>query len=280
MFRKLRRFLRRKLLSILADDTGNLEPRMSTSLSDNQVYPQACLDAVNDYKAFNEFRSNKQYQRILEHTTMEEAQKALEEIPKDPDIMSRMDRFRENDEWGGAQPVEFPGIGAITTSTLRYVKVLADLKRSFGNLDGLDICEIGVGYGGQCRIINAMYKPATYRLVDIQPALALAQRYLGNYVLHSTLSFLTMNELAGRNYDLAISNYAFTELPRALQDIYLERVILNAPRGYMNYNEITPESYHSYKAEELVELIPDARISSRGEFQNPESCLIIWGADR
>ena len=142
--------------------------------------------------------------------------------------------------------------GMISPSTLRYIKVLADIKNNFETADQLDICEIGIGYGGQCRIINAYFKPATYCLVDIQPALALTKRFLDNYILHSTLTYKTMNELGQRDYDLVLSNYAFTELPRTIQDIYLNKVILNSKRGYITYNEITPNEFDSYKSGELV----------------------------
>ena len=86
-----------------------------------------------------------------------------------------------------------------------------------------------------------------------------------------------MNELSPIDYDLAISNYAFTELPRTLQDIYLNRVILKAKRGYITYNEITPKEFNSYKAAELVEMIPGALITKEIPLTHPKNCVIIWG---
>ena len=107
-----------------------------------------------------------------------------------------------------------PKIGKNSPSTLRYIKVLGDLISLFKQLGDSKICEIGVGYGCQCRIINSVTSPSEYTLVDIKPALMLTQCYLDNYIMNSVLKYKTMNELESQNYDVIISNYAFTELPR------------------------------------------------------------------
>jgi putative sugar O-methyltransferase len=188
-----------------------------------------------------------------------------------------MPRLRRNDDFGGPATYEYPGVGSISPSTLRYVKVLTDLKAYFASLDGLDVCEIGVGYGGQCRIINAWFKPASYCLVDIAPALALARRFLERFDLPPVLAYRAMDELTARDYDLVISNYAFTELPRPLQDGYLEKVILRSARGYITYNEITPAEFNSYKAEELLRIIPGAHSVDERPLTHPLNCIILWG---
>ena len=243
----------------------------------NQGYPQACLTAANDYLAFNVFRRNEVYRFVLENVDEAMGARYLDEIAKDPEIVAAMEAFRDNDIWGAPLVFEYPKFGTFSPQTLRYVRVLAELKALFGDLKGMDICEIGVGYGGQCRTINAFYEPATYRLVDIQPALALAQRYLGYYITPAVLSFPTMNELAGADYDLVISNYAFTELSRELQDVYLRKVILRSRRGYITYNQLTPPHYRSYNRDELVEMIDGARVIPEVPLTWENNCVIVWG---
>lgn len=250
--------------------------RISTSVSDNQLYPQVCLKCSNDYRFFNVFRRNPIYNQILEHVTENQGSKYLELILKDSDISGVIDKFKANDNYGNPRMHEYPYIGMISPTTLRYIKVLVDLKKYFRILDNLNICEIGVGYGGQCRIINAYYKPATYCLVDIKPALNLAQRYLDNYILHSTLAYKTMNEFKQEGYDLVISNYAFTELPRTIQDVYLSKIISKAKRGYITYNEITPKEFNSYKVDELIKMIPSSKIIKEEPLTHPKNCIIIW----
>ena len=252
---------------------------ISTSLSDNQAYPQVCIHASNDYKVFNNFRRNPIYNQILEHVSEKQGGEYLQVISNDLDIMAKINDFKENDKWGNPRIYDYPDIGKISPSTLRYIKVLADIKAHFHTMDNLHICEIGVGYGGQCRIVNAWFKPATYGLVDIQPALSLAQRFLDNYIVNSTLTYRTMNELFKSDYDFVMSNYAFTELPRTFQDIYLDKIILNSKRGYITYNEITPREFRSYKSDELLSLIPGSKILKEEPLTHPKNCIIVWGTN-
>jgi len=70
----------------------------------------------------------------------------------------------------------------------------------------------------------------------------------------------------------------FTELPRAIQDIYLNKVILNSTRGYITYNEITPPEYNSYKSSELIEIIPNSVVFDETPVTHPKNCIIVWGA--
>ena len=161
---------------------------ISTSLSDNQAYPQVCLKASYDYRFFNKFRRDPVYKLILEHVSKIQGKKYLDLIIKDKDIYSKINEFKKNDIYGNPIQQVYPSIGQISPTTLRYIKVLTDLKYYFGNLNNLNICEIGVGYGGQCRIINAYFEPGTYFLIDIKPALMLTQRYLDNFVLNNALA--------------------------------------------------------------------------------------------
>ena len=254
--------------------------RISTSISDNQSYPQVCIGASLNYRLFNKFRRNPVYNQVLEHVSKQQGEEYLRIISKDPDVFNVLDEFRANDNYGRPIQSEYPDIGKISPTTLRYVKVLSDIKNYVSpKLDGMNLCEIGVGYGGQCRVINAYSKPSSYCLVDIDPALRLAQRFLDNYALNSVVTYKTMNELNKKNYDLVISNYAFTELPRAIQDVYLQKIILSSKRGYITYNEITPDAFNSYKADELVALIPGAKIIKEEPLTYPKNCIIIWGMD-
>ena len=257
-----------------------LPRKTSTSLSDNQAYPQVCLDATNNFKYFNRFRRNTVYASIVETVTSDLGKKYLDFLQADKQTMAHLAEFKKNDDWGGPVTSSYAGVGDISPTTLRYIKVLADLRQYFTSLDQLSICEIGVGYGGQCRIVNALFSPAAYTLVDIQPALQLTHRYLGNYITNSVLSFKTMNELDSRAYDLCISNYAFSELPRSLQDVYLKKVILNSKMGYITYSDnFTPASFNSYRVDELLKMIPGSTKIEENPKTGP-NFIILWGANK
>jgi hypothetical protein len=261
----------------LAYKNGNITLNLKTSLSDNEKYPQFCLSASNDPLVFKNFRKNEIYRIILEHVSFDIGQQYLDEIKKNrKDLLKNIDKIKENDRYGNPDLFLYDSIGKICPSTLRYAKVMGDLLNLFGVIDGLKICEIGVGYGGQCRIINSIAKPTEYTLVDIKPALLLAQCYLDGFILSSVMKYKTMNELVKENYDLLISNYAFTELRREIQDVYLEKIILNVKHGYITYNEITPEYFKSYTKEELVKILPNARIIKEVPLTHEKNCIIIW----
>jgi putative sugar O-methyltransferase len=251
---------------------------IKSSLSDNQLYPSFCLKASNDVLTFSNFRQNNIYRKILEHVDKDMGQLYLHEIERiRKELLNDIDKIKENDIYGNPDIYEYGQIGKICPSTIRYAKVLADLLNMFHSLDGLKIAEIGVGYGGQCRIINSICKPREYTMIDIKPALLLAQCYLDGYILSSTMKYKTMNELAKENYDLVISNYAFTELRREIQDIYLDRIILNSNCGYITYNEITPDYFKTFKRDELLEKIPNSYIIEEIPKTSQKNCIIIWG---
>lgn len=252
--------------------------RISTSLSDNQLYTEFCAKASIDSNLFKNFRRNEIYCQVLEHLNESEGQLYLAEILKiKPELITTFDSFKANDLWGNPRVYHYEGTGEISPTTLRYIKVLGDLLNLFEDLNDFNICEIGVGYGGQCKAINAKTSPSSYTLVDIKPALMLTQRYLDNYILHSKLDYKTLNELNNTGYDLVISNYAFTELPRDFQDAYLNKIILNSKRGYITYNDINPEYFKSYKVEELLSIIPGSYTIDEKPLTHGNNCIIVWG---
>lgn len=254
-----------------------LPERVSTSLSDNQSYPQICLDASNHFRYFNKFRRNFIYRSIVETVTHDLGKKYIEVIGEDNDIIGQLNNFKKNDEWGGPFLSDYEKWGKISPTTIRYIKVGQDLKSNLKNLTDFDVCEIGVGYGGQCRILDAIFNFKTYTLVDIQPALQLSKQYLGNFILKTEIIFKTMNELSStREYDLCISNYAFSELPREIQDVYLKKVILKSKNGYITYSDnFTPDHFNSYKINELLKTIPGSRLIEEKPKTGP-NYIIVW----
>jgi len=251
---------------------------LKTSLSDNQKYPDFCIKASSDALVFSNFRQNSIYRQILEHVDEKTGGLYLDKIIRiRKGLLNDIDKIKDNDLYGNPDIVEYETVGKICPSTLRYAKVMADLLNMFQSLDGIKIAEIGVGYGGQCRIINSICKPKEYTLVDIKPALLLAQCYLDGYVLSPSMEYKTMNELVKQNYDLVISNYAFTELRREIQDVYLERIILNSKCGYLTYNEITPDNFKTYTKDDLINIIPNSHIVDEEPLTHPKNCIIVWG---
>jgi len=234
-----------------------------------------------DSVVFASFRRRPEYLEILEAVSESNGQSYLDEVKKmAPQLLESREEIFKNDDWGNPIRFKYSEFGEVAPSTLRYTKVLADLYHHFDDLDGKRIAEIGVGYGGQCRLISTFSSPAEYTLIDLQPALRLAQRYLDNYALNTTLRFMTMNELQSEAYDLVISNYAFTELPRNVQEVYMKKVVMESGNGYLTYNEITPEYFDSMNVEEISSRVRNASVLPEVPLTSARNCIIVWKADK
>ncbi len=231
-----------------------------TSVTDERAYTDVCEHAARDPAMFASFRRHPAYVRTLEHVTRDQGseylQIALEQVPA---FVPVLDRFRENDRLGGPKTYEYGEHGQFAPTTLRYVKVLSDLVTHFGSLDGLRIIEIGAGYGGQCAVTNVPFRPSSYALVDLEPCLALQKTYLSQLGIAS-VHFLSANTLpTDGTYDLVVSNYAFSECVREVQEDYLARVLRRASRGYLTCNWISPRGFRSLSPNELLKAIPGSR---------------------
>jgi len=66
---------------------------MTTSISDNHLYPSVCSRATHDDSAFATFKSDASYQAILEHVSEELGEKYYKEIDNS-NILLNIDKLR------------------------------------------------------------------------------------------------------------------------------------------------------------------------------------------
>jgi putative sugar O-methyltransferase len=195
-----------------------------------QNYLDVCLQASQDLSVFNNFKSNRSYNHILEHVEQNHGQEYFNIINKNyPELLDYFDKFITNDEVGNPAVFKYDR-WFISPTTLRYIKVLGDLKLYFGSLNNLDIIEIGCGYGGQCKIIHDLFKPKSYTLLDLLEPSLLQQKYLEHYQI--TAKFFIPDKLEYAVYNLVISNYAFNELDNSTMEFYKNNVIDYSSSGY------------------------------------------------
>jgi len=277
---------RRNLFEKLKDKIKNLFKNTSvrSSISDTQAYREACLEAAKKNKVFSTFKQDSRYKEILEHTSYELGRLYLDEIKKSNIIRKNIKKFKVNDKYGKPCVYNYQNIGKYSPSSLRYVKVLADLIERFGSLKGLEVTEIGGGYGGQCLIIQTYFKLKSYKIFDLPEVLQLAERYLQKNNIFSvkmqTLNtFLQSHCNESSKCDLLISNYAFSEISKDVQKTYLERIILHSKRGYMTVNQISNScGVSSYATDTIVNILKTkGRVTVEAE--NPltfEGNKLIW----
>ena len=189
-------------------------------------YQNMCLATASSDELFKTFRSEKTFRDMYEHVTFEEGVIYIAEAKK---VFKDMKGFAVNDRIGDPIKCYYDEFGfEVAPTTLRYIKVLADLITQFGSLDGMDIVEIGAGYGGQCRVIHEIFTPKSYTIIDVPEANLMTERYLKEFAIYPKSQF--------EHYDLFISNYAFTEIMRAYQDLYVKEFINKSDKGYMTCN--------------------------------------------
>lgn len=153
-----------------------------------------------------------------------------------------------------------------------------DLRALFGSVKDFKIAEIGIGFGGQASLIHMLDKPISYSFYDLPPVLALASKFLDGLEIKSDFKFLDGRNPEKSTPDLLISNYAFSELSPKVQDVYLERVILNSTRGYITWNSLSADQLGGYSLANLIRLIPNSQIIPEKPNTSTNNALIVWGA--
>ena len=260
-----------------------------SSVSDDGKYPTFCRAASENRFLFHHFRRNEIYNLILEHLSAERGQQYLDEIlakPQADELVRSLSVYRQNDRVGSPRVSEYALRGQrlrISPTTLRYVKVLADLQEWIPLREVHTVAEIGVGYGGQCRVISAAQPMKCYRLVDLPEALALTGRYLRRYPQVTGTEFIdgmTIGDREPCSQDLVISNYAYSELARNVQKIYLEKVIRGSAHGYITWNLESEQNLDGFTTEEFLALVKDfgrnVRVMEEKPLTAEGNCIIVW----
>lgn len=222
------------------------------------------------------FKSAAAYTAILEHVTERQGQAYLDWITeRAPDLLARLPEVRRNDEVGSPAVFDYPPHGRFSPTTLRYVKVFAELRALFGDLDGMEVGEIGGGYGGQAFVASLLSAPRRWTIIDLPETAALQGAYL---MRHGVRGVDTFSEIADREYDLVVSNYAFSECFRPVQEEYVERMLQRSARGYLTCNWLGRDGRMTL--DDLLAALPGARVSQEEPSTAPDNVLVTWGADQ
>jgi len=244
----------------------------SESLSDTNTYLSLVELATSNDTYFAKFKSNREYRKILEHVTRGFGQEYWEIIKQYGRGNSRITAFISAD-FCSPYRFTYAGIGRVSSTNLRYAKIALDLEKLFGSTETLNVVEVGVGYGGQAIAINELNGFSTYQLIDLPEVQRLAAKYLRTYY-PSIFPKLTSS---AEDWDLLISNYAFSELSREIQDEYMEKYIKKSKRGYVIFNDITDNLFSTFSVNEFVEKIPGAEILKEIPLTYPRNKLVVWG---
>lgn len=207
---------------------------------DFDLYIESCNDFLNDNTTFENFKRDRRFRLVMEHTTHEEIEdfyakkiKHFPEITKDV-----IESFRKNDLYNNPNLSYFTEYGIFSPSTFRYMKQTIDIYSLVKDVNISTIFEVGGGYGGLCKTIECLITFNIYYSADMDIVNKLSQKYLMQFpeVLEKVI-YVDCEKLYNFNdIDLFISNYAFSELSFESQLEYYEKVIMNSKYFYITYN--------------------------------------------
>lgn len=219
-----------------------------------EPYLAICKRAAEDDNTFRNFKRDKAFTRILEHTNKLQGLEYLNNIPEG---FLNNPKFFTNDKVGN--PVLFR-YGSLTASptTLQYIYILSEIVIHIGDLTGKKIIEIGGGYGGQCKIIKDVFD-CDYSIVDLPEVLLLQEKYLSKFGYAA--NFYNPNSYPIQSYDLVISNYSLSEITEPLRSEYIGNVCKRSKHGYITCNS---------KVDFPGIILPDIK------YERKENYRIIW----
>jgi hypothetical protein len=253
----------------------------NSSITDSEMFatfPSLLGLSARNIEIFKEFRSSRVLVQALDHVSIEQGNLYISEILK---IGPWSEKFTEVllqiDRVGKPRKFKFKPYGTFSPTLLRYLKVYKDLENYFGSLKNLNIAEIGIGFGGQASLISLLSKPLSYTLYDLPPVLELAQKFMTEIDASGNFTFFDGRHPDPFDPDLVISNYAFSELNRDVQDRYLKSVVLKSPRGYITWNNLSEQILGGYTLAELIRVIPKSQILPEKPNTSECNAIIVWG---
>ena len=252
--------------------------------SDSQVtfYEQQLSRLLKSKKRLSDFRRKYDYREILEHVTYTQGKSYLEQIQEysPQNYIELIEKNKANDLFGNPYEYQYPGVGRVSPTTLRYISTAIDIFEIIRLNKESVVAEIGVGYGGQAAILERMYGIKNYSAFDLPSVIQLSNVYLNS--VNSKLKFTSSGLSSDKNttWDVVISNYAFSELHRDLQLSYIERVIAKSKSGYMIMNSgrsnITGRSEGKLSLNEIRNYIPNLQVKEEFPLTGPDNYIIYW----
>lgn len=257
---------------------------LATIVSDSEFlgYRETLSSINSSNEARGKFRQNPELRKILEHLNYRQAISYCERISEITQVSPALvNAARKNDSFGSPVTYYMPQWGRVSATTLRYVATFLEIGEVIDLTQIQKIIEIGVGYGGQSAIFQSLCEEKIdYALFDIPEALELTKKYLKEIQLDRNVQFISdVNEIEGE-WDLVLSNYAFSELPMNLQRDLSERVLKHSHHGYMIMNsglhENTSRGQGKLSAKEVMGYIPNAKIADEKPLTGPDNYVIYW----
>lgn len=218
------------------------------------------VDTINEKNIMKiNFKSNPNYQSILEHVTFEIGQqylRLLENEFKFIEMSNIIEYLNLNDACGSPQLNKYTTNNGVefvcSPSSLRYVYHALTILDYYKNTKCKKMVEVGCGYGGLFLAVCHFSKLLNieinkYYIIDLEPVGKMIKAYLSMHKSNITIDYsIHPASLFGIDiYDtdlFLISNYCFTEINIDYRDNYIRYLFPNCSSGFIiwqtcfNYN--------------------------------------------
>ena len=255
------------------------EPKTKTSVSDRSSYISVVRWALEEPRVFENFRKIPDYRQILEHVDLEQGKEYLRIASERlNDVVGALDKLSDLSTIGNPHRFTFLKSKKLSPTILRYLKVGTDLNKLFGDLQSQHIVEVGIGFGGQAAVLNRIWGVKNYKFYDLPEVLELARKFLSRS--DSSLEALYVDGRSpsgGGVPGIFLSNYAFSELNRSTQDLYLDNVIEQCHSGYITWNDLGERLLDGYSIDEILERLPNPEILPELPQTSSNNVIIVWG---
>ena len=232
------------------------------SVADDGSYPKFCELASENDEVFQTFRRHPSYTKILEHVSDDLGIKYNKNIKNefgltDKEIFSYCEKIHDV---GSPYLVNLiTDLPPISTTALRYLSTGLQINSILESKNIEKIIEIGAGYGGQAVILDSLLNIKEYTFVDLREVNLLIKKFLSKSDVGFIPQFNSLEDSFNKQYDLVISNFAFSELSRTLQNIAMNKIIKKSNKGFMIINSHNfNEAYNFYTKEELLSELPNS----------------------
>ena len=207
-----------------------------------KMWSDDCRNAVASESAFRQFRCLPGIRRVTENKPTKHAA-ALWQYVQDqcPQLCCFYPFLQKIDAIGSPLMADIDLERRLAPTTVGNFADLAALNLCFGSLTGMNIVEIGAGYGSLAAMIAHVHKPASYVIYDIPEAIALQQKFLSAVGAKGVVHCTGMAPIRDQ-WDLVISDCALSELDPPTRNQYAELLLSRSLRGWIHWNSPPSET--------------------------------------
>ena len=184
---------------------------------------------------------------LLENFSFEQGKQFLQVIQKEyPYLLEKFDLFRLNDQLSNLVTYDYGSAGLISPLTLYYIQTAGDLKKHFGDLKRLNICEIGGAQGGLCLILALAEGFESYTFIN-SPCEDQLQSNLKLPEIKN-LRFVHLKNMSHPiTSDLVLSFDFFDKFTDKEQENCFKLLFKNSKNGFLTFTTHPPSSMSIYQ---------------------------------